>query len=282
MAASPLKLTRIYSVSVVLTLFGILPGTAAAWGPQGHRVAGLLAEEYLCPNAAAAVRDLWPRGGLAAAGKWPDQIRGQSRWEHARPWHYINVPDTGPWPPATRSPDGDVLWAIDHFASILSSDGHDRRQKREALAFVAHFVADLHQPLHVGREADRGGNDIRVTGSTGGDQNLHRYWDTTVITAVQPDPRSYARAVAPLAVGHVKFWQSTAPREWGRESFDLRPVVYDFESRSGAITLGPAYAERAETTARMRLAQAGVRLAGMLNQLLGQGGTGCAASNAAE
>jgi hypothetical protein len=147
---------------------------------------------------------------------------------------------------------------------------------------VAHFVADLHQPLHVGREADRGGNDIRVTGSTGGDQNLHRYWDTTVITAVQPDPRSYARAVAPLAVGHVKFWQSTAPREWGRESFDLRPVVYDFESRSGAITLGPAYAERAETTARMRLAQAGVRLAGLLNQLLGQGGTGCAASNAAE
>jgi hypothetical protein len=244
-------------------------------------VAGVLAEKHLCARAATTVRDLWPEGGLAKAGLWPDEIRGQSRWDHARPWHYINVPDTAPWPPADRSPDGDVLWAIDHFAEILASDETGRRQKREALAFVVHFVADLHQPLHVGRAEDRGGNDIRIAGPSGKKSNLHRYWDTTVITAVQPDPQWYAWVIAPLTTGNLAFWQSTGPLEWARESLALRPVVYDFRPGPDAVTLDAGYAERAQTTARLRLAQSGVRIAGLLNALLGDGTDGCLPGQAA-
>ncbi len=268
--------------ALVLLLLALLPpGTAQAWGPQGHEAAGLLAKAHLCPAAAAAVADLWPRGGLAAAGKWPDQIRGQARWEHARPWHYINIPDSGPWPPAERSTDGDVLWAIDHFSAVLSSPDTRRRQRREAVAFVAHFVADLHQPLHVGRAEDRGGNDVRVAGPDGEESNLHRYWDTTVITAVRPDPRRYAQAIAPLAVGHLDFWPSTGPLVWARESLALRPVVYDFPAGPEPATLNAGYAERAQTTARLRLAQSGVRIAGVLNAVLGAGDDGCLPGQAA-
>jgi hypothetical protein len=259
----------------LLALAAFLPGGTLAWGPQGHRVAGLLAEQHLCQEARATIRELWPRGGLPAAGLWPDEIRGQSRWDHARPWHYINVPDSGPWPPADRSPEGDVLWAIDHFSAILSSGEQGQRQRREALAFLTHFVADLHQPLHVGRAEDRGGNDIRIRGPDGRELNLHGYWDTSAITAVQSDPRRYAATIAPLAVGHADFWQSTEPLAWARESLTLRPVVYDFHPAHGPVTLDADYAEQAQTTARLRLAQAGVRIAGLLNELLGAGADGC-------
>src|SRR5260370_19352158 len=46
--------------------------------------------------------------------------------------------------------------------------------------FLVHFVGDVHQPLHVGRRDDRGGNDIQVTWF-GESTNLHAVWDEKII-----------------------------------------------------------------------------------------------------
>ena len=52
-------------------------------------------------------------------------------------------------------------------------------------ALIAHalqrsFANDIHQPLHVSFEDDRGGNDVAVTGSLCS-WNLHSVWDRCVI-----------------------------------------------------------------------------------------------------
>ncbi len=253
-----------------------------AWGPQGHRIVGKVAKEHLCEAAGATIRELWGDSGLEAAGLWPDQIRNQSRWKHTGPWHYINVGDSGPLPPGERSPDGDILWALDHYLAILDAAGVPKRQRREAVGFVTHFVGDLHQPLHVGRADDRGGNNIAVAAPGRDTLNLHRYWDTTVITSVQPDPERYARMIAPLALGNLRYWQSTDPLAWASESLALRPTVYRFRNRGREVLLDEDYAQRAQTIVRMRLVQAGVRLAGILNARLAPAGTECIDPDGAE
>src|SRR5262249_27997043 len=140
---------------------------AGAFGPDGHRIAGLLAEPRLCPAARAEVAALTGGEPLAELGLWADMIR-EERPESA-PWHYMNIADLRPGGEsraavaAYRSPpEGDVLSAIDRFFTALSNRSLPETQRLDALRFLVHFVVDVHQPLHVGRVEDRGGNQIDV------------------------------------------------------------------------------------------------------------------------
>ncbi|MDH5738622.1 MAG: S1/P1 nuclease, partial [Gammaproteobacteria bacterium] len=69
---------------------------------------------------------------------------------------------------------------IQRSLSYLSRPAEGKRDKirqAAALRFIGHFIGDLHQPLHVSREIDKGGNFINVT-FFGEQTNLHRIWDS--------------------------------------------------------------------------------------------------------
>ena len=94
----------------------------------------------------------------------------------------------------------DIVGALDAALKVLRGEPPDPafsiKDKKEALLLIAHFVGDLHQPLHVGSvylsEAGtlvdpgtsaaavdpatltRGGNRLEI----GGDSNLHADWDS--------------------------------------------------------------------------------------------------------
>ena len=80
----------------------------------------------------------------------------------------------------------DVYWRIVAFerrhrwkARWDSRRGLPPRERLAALAFLAHFVGDLHMPLHAGDRGDRGGNDLRAAYGLfeGRRTNLHSVWD---------------------------------------------------------------------------------------------------------
>ena len=48
------------------------------------------------------------------------------------------------------------------------------------MKLLVHFVGDLHQPLHLGKKEDKGGNDIDILWF-GKKSNLHRLWDSDII-----------------------------------------------------------------------------------------------------
>lgn len=262
------------------------PPVARAFDQAGHRVVGHIAERHLCADTRSALEPLLDGSSLAEAGLWPDRIRGREEWAHTNPWHYINVSDRGSVArEARRSPDN-VLAALARFEAEAVDQRLGRRQRSEAVRFVAHFVADLHQPLHVGRAADRGGNRIPVSVS-GRLSNLHEVWDGGPLRrSTDPSPRDRVRRL-PLAPAQViSQWQQAVPLDWARESQALRPQVYAFGgafSRRGAgpFALPESYLEAARTLLDQRLHSAGVRLAGRLNALFA-GSTGVAGACAGE
>ena len=69
------------------------------------------------------------------------------------------------------------------------------------------------------------------------------------------------RNVTPNQVAN---WQSTSVRDWAEESQNLRAACYDFGDKK---RLGYSYIFRHTKTIQLRLEQAGVRLAGLLNQI---------------
>ena len=189
----------IVAVSVVLAFFH--GRTALAFGPLAHRIAGLLAEPELCAAARTQVAVL---GGesLAELGVWADTIRSEPEWRRSAPWHYMNVDDAAANDVAAalaairayrHPPEGDVLYAIERFRADLGNRALSRRARSQALRFLAHFIVDLHQPLHVGRAADRGGNEVEVRHGPE-TVNLHRFWDTDVLAPSREAASMDARA----------------------------------------------------------------------------------------
>jgi len=248
-------------------------GFAHAYGTTGHRIVGTIARSYLCPRAQTAVDDLLQGESLADAGLWADRIRGDPKWRHAGPWHYVNVADDVPVEQASGGDRGDVLQAIARFRAELADASLARQRRAEALRFVVHFVADVHQPLHVGRAADRGGNEITVL--LGGQRsNLHRLWDAQALLKADRRTSDYrvadqASAIRALTEGDVAVLQWAPVLEWARESQLLRPDVYRFTPVPGQDPFRPdvAYLDGAREISMLRLSQAGVRLAGLLNGL---------------
>jgi hypothetical protein len=125
---------------------------------------------------------------------------------------------------------------------------------------------DIHQPLHTGFAEDRGGNSVEVR-FNGRKENLHSLWDTGLVELEQGTPAEIAaRIQASVSIDEVHQWQQGTPADWALESLAIvRAQVYRFP-RSGEISA--TYIESARAVIRIRLAQAGMRLAWMLNQTL--------------
>jgi hypothetical protein len=242
----------------VAAMLTILPPVADGFGVLGHRLAERVADSLLCPDAVAAVEQISGSTSLVGLGAWADRVRYEPAWEHTASWHYINVPDGESVATVSRATSDHVVWAIEQFVDELADTGN-AAGRTDALRFVVHFIVDVHQPLHVGRASDRGGNSIEII-VDGRTTNLHRLWDTGVLASARRGEAQLSAAVA----AHVRSqneWLSSAPLAWAEESRALRERVYAFD-----LPISPQYLRNARAVVERRLAQAGVRLAETLNR----------------
>lgn len=255
---------QIVAILAVWTAVMLSPSGARAYGPEGHRLAGRIAQVRLCPQAEQAVAALAGGESLESLGLWADRIRGIARYAHSAPWHYMNIADGSALTAYRSPPEGDVLWAIERFRAQLADTRASRAQRSEALKFLAHLVVDIHQPLHVGRAADRGGNRVDLLYAQER-INLHRFWDSEAVM-LMGSTRLNRQAALDEFIGAQQLKTAGAfdARAWARESLALRGRVY--ELRAGG-RLDRAYLEFARTTSTQRLALAGLRLAATINAI---------------
>lgn len=233
---------------------------AGAYGPEGHLIAGRAAAPLLCERAREAVARLGGGDDLGELGLWADRIRSDPAYADSAPWHYMNIEDGEPLADFRHPLEGDVLWAISHFSARLRDEALDDAARGEALKFLVHFIVDLHQPLHVGKASDRGGNSIELR-FRGEETNLHRLWDTNAIDRRGLSVADYVEMVERIAPEPAI--TSLDPKVWAEESLALRARVYGF----GRVGAEPpkSYLDFAADVTRKRLALAAVRLAGTLN-----------------
>lgn len=251
----------------------LAPAAAWGWGPNGHRIVGEIAENHLSGLARRQIAVILDGDGLAEAATWPDEIRSDPAWDEARTWHYISIDDAETLATTARAPEGDVLDALERFEAVLRDPGATPLQKDQALRFYVHFVGDVHQPLHVGRRADLGGNRIRVRWF-GGDRNLHSVWDQGLIESEHLSFTEFVRFIDDPTPVEIAEWQAAPYEEWIRESFCVRSEVYDFGTAAPAgpgdvADLGYAYSYHRMDLVELRLLQAGLRLAGRLDAIFG-------------
>ena len=283
-------LARLIAPLALVALWGVGTTPARAWGVQGHQVVAGIAWQGLSPGAreeATRLLTLEPGQTLVSIATWADEHRGPA----TAPWHYLNFP-RGPcrFDAARDCPDGQcVVGAIERQRAILASKATDA-ERLQALKYLVHFVADVHQPLHAGYQDDRGGNTVQLRFLMRG-SNLHALWDKGLIEQLGLDNEALIAAAHSQLAAQVRSQvhaqthlqtqalaqsqsQSTAPAPSDiglANAIDMAEESCRIVAQPGFYPQGdpsPAYVARMTPVLLQRLALAGQRLAALLNQAL--------------
>jgi len=236
------------------------------WGKTGHRVTGEIADGYLTEKAKRNIAELLKGQGLAFVSIYADEIKSDDRYRVYSPWHYVNFSFDKKYGEDTPSERGDLIQGIQKCIEVLKSDNAPVEDKEFYLKMLVHFVGDLHQPLHVGRGEDKGGNDIQVRWFNDG-SNLHRVWDTEMIDYYKMSYTELANNADELSLSEVEAIEKGDVLDWAYESQSLAKKVYT--SANVGEKLGYKYMYNYFPTVRSQLQKGGIRLAKILNDIFG-------------
>lgn len=236
------------------------------WGQVGHYVTGEIAEHYLTDTAEERVKEILGTTSMHLATVWMDDIRSDSDYDYTYTWHWTTIPDGMTYEEYEQEEDGDIIWALETLIEELKSGDLEESEEREKLKMVMHMIGDIHQPMHVGNGDDRGGNDVRVQWM-GDNSNLHRVWDTNMLMSLDLSYSEMAEDLLLLATDEkVASWQQNSVRDWAYESMSYRDQTYDLPDD---LRLGYEYRYENRSLLFERLLKAGVRMAGVLNDIYG-------------
>jgi len=282
---------------ILLFLLGLalLPSPAAAWWEYGHHTVGEIAMREVRPETRAQIRRLLAQERLldtpscrvrtlAEAAYWPDCIRGLGdRFSYTAPWHYQNIHVCRAFDARANCPDGNCVTAqIARHARMLANRELPTRERLEALAFLAHFVGDLHMPLHAGDRADLGGNRVAVNyGVIGGRTNLHSAWDGYIAErGISQPPGDAAGLLAALGIEERQAMRQGTVADWAQQSWELsRDIAYRTLFGDPCPSESPPVPEQRPTITeelvrsyvpviRTQISRGGLRLAELLDQAL--------------
>jgi hypothetical protein len=288
--AMTMRLLSIPGLSIfrlILTFAGVALASrtpqALAWGDEGHIIVAVIAEHYLAPPVRERVHALLAIDGadsLAAVATWADEIKSDR--PDTKRWHYVDIPVCGAADRRHSCPYGACITRrIERFARVLEDRDAEPAKRVEALKFLTHLVADVHQPLHTADNRDHGGNDIHVTffGRSSPSLNLHAIWDTDMIRRFSRDPSREARKlIDEVSRREVTAWSAGTVDDWAAESHALAVGVAYARLPGGfscdkpgpnGVVIGRRYYRQARPVIERQLEKAGVRLAFLLNQELG-------------
>jgi len=263
---------------------------AFGWADVGHEVVCEIALLEMTDAAKNTVQQLMNAhpdfSTFAEACNWPDGPTRERKGEH-----YINVPrsDSEIRTEACQLDARCLFTAIRKDSDDVSSGLRSDTERAEALAYFGHWIGDIHQPLHVAFQDDKGGNDIQESGSPC-TRSLHLVWDLCII---EKRLGSDSESIAELLHGDVTdtergAWTNSTAVDWADESFKIttsEKLSYCVE-RDGAcwyetqnerfepgeakkaVSVDDSYIDLHLPTVRQRLQQAGIRLGSRLNGLL--------------
>ncbi|KAF4658496.1 hypothetical protein FOZ61_005571 [Perkinsus olseni] len=284
----------------LLSLIATALPAALAWGHDGHAVVAQLSQERITDETREAIDAIMGEGvPMSNYSSWADNVKHGHHgheWKWSSPLHYADTPDCHFDYTRDCKNDYCVAGALKNYSRRVVDESLPLEQRQEALKFIVHFVGDAHQPMHIGRPADLGGNRIKVHLGFGKKRstNLHSTWDSKMIYEFQdqgeladgePSWTITEKAVSDELekggryAGDVDDWVEDCEKygldvcvdEWLSESSQAA-CEYGYRHVNGSMILDhdfvpvEYYNDRIEVV-KEQLAKGGIRLTWLLNTL---------------
>jgi len=255
---------RLLFFMVPFLFFGKTDNASLLWGETGHRVVGEIAAKHISKRTARKISKLLDGATLAYVSTYADDIKSDKRYTDFYSWHFANIPTNSTYTASPKNPEGDIVQAIKMCISILKSPSESDENKAFYLKLLVHFVGDIHQPMHLARPEDRGGNEVKLKWF-GRNSNLHRLWDSDMINSHNMSYTEMAENVPYINPSERKRIKNTSLYEWVGESYALAETIY--ENLPEDTNLGYEYRYQYLDRVRLQLLKGGIRLAALLDEL---------------
>lgn len=256
--------TKIIYVLVALIAFSFNANASKRWGQTGHRVVGEIATTHLTKKTKREIKKLLGGKSLAFVSTFGDEIKSDKRYNEFYTWHYVNMDLDQEYADSDKNPKGDLVTGIEYCKKIIQDENASDDDRAFYLKLLVHLIGDLHQPMHIGRKEDKGGNDIKLKWHYK-DTNLHRVWDSDMIDGFDMSYIELAENADYLTKNQVKAIQEGTIVDWVNEVHVLSNEVY--ASAESGKNLRYQYSYKYLNIARKQMQIGGIRLAKVLNEL---------------
>ena len=249
-----------------VALSSLLAVNAFGWGQKGHDTVAYIAEQHLTPATEAVIDSLLDGYSLVYWANWLDNASHTEDYEYTITWHYKNIDKGKTFENAPKIKEGNIVDALYDQIEILNDTAAGKDDKVLALKMVVHFLGDIHQPLHMGRATDRGGNYHNVRFFKNG-TNLHSVWDSKLLESAHAwSHTEWQREIDRLKPeGMNEIIMGGSPDIWGKESYEICSEIY--ETTPETTNLEYDYIAKWTPTIEMQLLKGGLRLADVLNSV---------------
>ncbi|KAL8549586.1 hypothetical protein ACS0TY_008431 [Phlomoides rotata] len=261
------------------------------WEIDGHYIIRKLAQSRLSKAAEDGVSQLLPpyaKKDLSSLSTWADVVQSQYPWSRA--FRYVYTPDKLCTYNYTRDckdeegvKDRCVAGAVNNYTTQLLTyhkSSPNSYNLTEALLFLSHFIAEIHQPLNVGFTSDKGGKNINVRWykvkvtlydvwnvyiNATAEDNIYHFNMDELVDALQQN-------ITTVWSDQAKAWEAcgttACPDQYASEGIKAA-CEWAYKGVHQDSVLEDAYFESRSPVVYLRLAQAGVRLAAILNRVFG-------------
>ncbi len=254
---------KVAQISIALAFMALIPLKSLGWGKTGHGIVADISFTYLDKASQDSVKKYLGNTTIEQASTWMDEMRSDHSYDYMKPWHYVNIEKGGQYK-ATK--EDNIVNALNTAINNLEHRGNlSNEDIKKNLMVLFHLVGDLHMPLHIGYQNDKGGNDVRLK-YMGKPSNLHWVWDSEMIESekITADNclmlyKNYTREeLEKLKVINVEKWIQQ-PRAYLDQVYAL--------PEGGNID--QAYVTKNKDIIEQQLLFAGIRLATVLGHIFG-------------
>lgn len=263
-----MKTKLLVAFTFILSLFST---NVWAWGTTGHRVVAEIAERNLTNKAKKNLQKVIGNQKLAYFANYPDFVKSDPRFKDNDGWHYVNLEADLNQEQCFTALEASTEKNLYKRALLLmdeleNSPSLSMEKKQEMIYYLIHMIGDAHQPLHVGRPGDLGGNKVKVEWF-GQPTNIHAVWDGKLVDYEKYSYTEYAEVLDVLTKKDKKSVQQGELKHWLFDSHILANEIYaDAASRED---LRYEYHYKYKKMVEDQMMKAGLRLAKVLNVIYG-------------
>lgn len=260
--------------------------SSMAWGQKGHDTTCAIAQQHLTPAAAQRIAQIFDGKSIVYWSNWFDNAVHTPEYEYAKTWHYKNIDADQQYADVPPFETGDVVSALTELRQRLeafegtanvacdaaSLTAQHPIDEATALKMFVHLMGDLHQPMHMGRATDLGGNRVTVK-YFGREANLHGIWDTNLVESAHAWSHSeWVEEIDRPAACSPE--ENEARRQevvagdfntWGEETYALARAVYDDTPQDTRVSYD--YVAKWTPVIEQQFLRGGLRLAQQLNEI---------------
>lgn len=257
-----------FKLILPLALFLYVPASTMAWGLLGHRIVAEIADNHLKKKTRSEIKSILGTETIAMTANWMDFIKSDDSFRYLSNWHYVNLSKGLSYEQARHELESDTsanaYTKIRFVCTELKKKTVPVELKRLYLRALIHIVGDIHQPMHCGREEDKGGNDVKIKWF-GRPTNLHSIWDSDFIEFQQLSYTEYAQSLDHATKAQMSAWQKDDLAQWIYGSYKISEELYQDAEKDSNYSY--RYNFRYLDTLNEQLLKGGLRLAAILNEV---------------